>query len=995
AEVLAKRTELHLIVLMRDEAKVNSERQRLLTSTGLYGSRVAVHPADDFTRLPFCPYFANLVVVAGEDRTVSGKELYRVLRPCGGVMCFTGTAKAGAPAWIKEAEVPTGEIGTWRGAPLVRRGKLPDAFDWDSTTEVDRRVRWPLELLWFGKPGPAKMADRHWRPHTPVPANGRYFVIGRHHVIAIDAYNGTVLWEKNIYDALTQNNPAIRAIRGKPAVNPEVIESLHADDEHVTINLGGVYVRYDAHTGEEKAFFGDFTAPERISLEKPHVFRLKVDDEHTATIQVAKDRDGLKLVLCTVDPDVTAYDAWDLFFDFRRAERRFGFYGKGTFHVSMPIGTRVSRRGRKLPFEVKPGAGAAHPQFAAERKTTDEGVEITLALSWDEMKKLCGAVPEGFGFSATLTANNLATGEHPLRFTHLAGKNRARAFNDGWPNLTFGPVPRDEGVPDAFKKLVRPLAEMPAGARTWSRRPPDIPYSPPPTRFGEREHPVTGLTGPKRFKKGYGCRATGMVTETMMFLRSSTLGYYDFDDDSGMRNFGGIRPGCGGGMLPALGVFIAGESSSGCGCSYNFQTTVVLVPARRRSHEDWALFADVFPTEDLKRISLNLGAPGDRRDDEKTLWLGFPRARIKPEDPHANARSFLAMEIPVSAEGMSGFGPDRHNADRVGIDNTKRPWIYASRYRGLKTMRFGLRHHSAWVSLVTARPPVIDGDLNDLCWREDQAQLFTAEITPLYLRHDKENLYVAFRRPASVDADGNRLAWKKTVKDDDAEIWEDDAFELYITDGEYYHPKATPRRKKACVHLGVSASGAKYDALFEHTKTKKDTTDDPAWNARWSVKVKTDGGAFSGEFAIPWEVLADAGVKLDAPLHIVAGKHLGNFWGEFWAWRGFRHVSLDEGDYKAERYTVRLHFAEPDDVREGQRVFDVALQGKVVARGVDIIKEAGGRNRAMVREFKNVPATRDLVLELHPRAVEVTPATVPILSGIEVFKQGVDGRKGN
>ena len=40
------------------------------------------------------------------------------------------------------------------------------------------------------------------------------------------------------------------------------------------------------------------------------------------------------------------------------------------------------------------------------------------------------------------------------------------------------------------------------------------------------------------------------------------------------------------------------------------------------------------------------------------------------------------------------------------------------------------------------------------------------------------------------------------------------------------------------------------------------------------------------------------------------------------------------------RHTVRLHFAEPDDVKPGERVFDVKLQGNVVLRDFDVVREA-------------------------------------------------------
>jgi len=980
AEDIAGQSDLHVIALLKDAGKVAAERRRLLTTTALYGSRVVLHHVEDFAKLPFIRYFANLVVVAGNHDTISGNELYHVLRPCGGVMCFIGTAKIDASQWIKASNIPTAEVGTWQGAPFVTRGKLPGAFDWNSKGKADERVKTPLELLWFGEPGPAKMADRHSRPHTPVPANGRYFVVGRHHVIAVDAYNGTVLWERQVYDAEAQDNPMKQAIPSR-----STLKSLYADDENVYANLDGFCVQYDALTGEQKALFGDFRDAETNSLVKPHMFKLTIDEEHSGTVEISKSDKGLKLVLCTVDPMVTGHDAWELFFDFRPARKRFGPYGRGTFQSMVTIGhsIKVSSRERVVPLAVRQGAGAMHPTFTIERELTETGSEITLELPAEEMTTLVGETPRGFGFSATLIAND-ASLRPVFEYAHLFDRKLARVLNDGWPNLVFGAAGDEAAVASEFRKAVRPLTEAPEASRIWSQRPPSTTSG----RLGgagERIHSITGQRVPKVFQWSYGCRQP-IESAAMMITRSGTLGYYDFEDDSGFRNFGGVRPGCGGGLLPALGLLISNESASGCACGYSFQTSVALVPTNRRSNEDWALFYDRFPMEDLKQVTLNMGAPGDRRDAERKLWLGFPRPRIEPSDPHPYYTGVLAMELPVTAESIEGFGPDRVNADRITIQNTKRPWVYASHYRGLKTVRFDLRDKAAWVSRATAEPPTIDGELNDACWQDVQPLKFTS-AAPVCMRHDKENLYVGFSQRADLDADGNPVPWKKAVRGDDVDVWNDDAFELYFTDGDYYHPRATPGRTKACVHLGMSASGARYDALFQHTAKKKDTAEDKTWNTQWTAKVKTDADTFSGELAIPWRVLEDAGVKLDAPLHVVAGKHLGNFWGEFWAWRGFRNVALDEGLHEAEQYTVRLHFAEPDDVCAGQRMFDIALQGSVVARDVDIFKEAGGRNRALVKEFRNVSAQRELVLDLRAKTAADTRETVPILSGVEVLKQ--------
>ena len=77
-------------------------------------------------------------------------------------------------------------------------------------------------------------------------------------------------------------------------------------------------------------------------------------------------------------------------------------------------------------------------------------------------------------------------------------------------------------------------------------------------------------------------------------------------------------------------------------------------------------------------------------------------------------------------------------------------------------------------------------------------------------------------------------------------------------------------------------------------------------------------------------------------------------------------------------YTVRLHFAEPDAVSSGERVFDIALQGKTVAENVDVVRDSGGRNMAMVREFQGVEAGSSLTIDL------TSTIGRPILSGIEV-----------
>jgi hypothetical protein len=86
-------------------------------------------------------------------------------------------------------------------------------------------------------------------------------------------------------------------------------------------------------------------------------------------------------------------------------------------------------------------------------------------------------------------------------------------------------------------------------------------------------------------------------------------------------------------------------------------------------------------------------------------------------------------------------------------------------------------------------------------------------------------------------------------------------------------------------------------------------------------------------------------------------------------------------------FVVRLHFAELDDVKEGERVFYVVLQGKTVLKDFDIVRAAGGRFRAVVREFGDVAADKQLDLRLVPKATPLTDRNAPTLSGIEIQLQ--------
>jgi len=84
-------------------------------------------------------------------------------------------------------------------------------------------------------------------------------------------------------------------------------------------------------------------------------------------------------------------------------------------------------------------------------------------------------------------------------------------------------------------------------------------------------------------------------------------------------------------------------------------------------------------------------------------------------------------------------------------------------------------------------------------------------------------------------------------------------------------------------------------------------------------------------------------------------------------------------DAESRRYDVRLHFIEPDLAKPGQRVFTVLVEGRPVLTDLDLVRSAGGPQRPLVRELKNVEVQGPLDLSF------MASRGKPLLCGVEVI----------
>ena len=217
-------------------------------------------------------------------------------------------------------------------------------------------------------------------------------------------------------------------------------------------------------------------------------------------------------------------------------------------------------------------------------------------------------------------------------------------------------------------------------------------WSPPPPVVGLRNNPLTGEREPRAFPKSYGCDG-GFDYGSIYTMRSGTAAFYDKRVDSGTIHISGPRSGCTSSIIPANGVLNVPYFFEGCSCSYPLPMALALV-SLPQTFEQWAAWGKTPATNltgKIERLGLNFGAPGDRRTDGGTLWIGYP------------AVGGPSPEISVHTEPAQ---PQFYYHHSVWIEGGEGwPWVAASGVRGLQSATVsGLKNGRYTVRLFFAEP---------------------------------------------------------------------------------------------------------------------------------------------------------------------------------------------------------------------------------------------------------------------------------------------------
>ena len=978
-EAVAAASDLHIVGVDPDAEKIDRLRRRL-DKAGLYGNRIALHQGDPVT-FSAPPYMANLIVmnesaVAKLNHDTTLDRVYESVRPYGGKLWFsTGENKvASLLKRLQQADLPKARLtAAADGVLAVREGALPGSADWthaygniaNTVKSDDQLVKLPLGVLWFGGSSNLDVLPRHGHGPCPQVIDGRLFIEGINMMNARDVYTGRVLWKRKFedlgtyqiyYDETYADTPLKTSYNQVhiPGANSRGTNFV-ATDDGVYLALGSSCLLLDPRTGQTIRRFDLPTA----EGEKPPSWAFIGVYENLLLAGVGfADYSGQLGYVYT--PTRKRGPAWGpgrsasqalAAFDrdsgkvLWKVDASHGFLhngvvaGGGRIYCLDKLPKRVEnqdkRRGDTDQPADQPADRPAHRITALDAKN---GQPV-----WSTSKNIIGT---WLGYSekhdillqAGAAASDRSMDEVGTGMTTYRGADGSVIWEK--PDFSYaGPciLHNDTLITNStsYRKSQGAFSLLDGSPLTVA-------------------NPLTGKLQPWSFIRTYGCN-TAVAAEHLLTFRSGAAGFYDLKTLSGTGNFGGFRASCTSNLIAANGVLNAPDYTRTCTCAYQNQTSMALVHMPENEVWTYNLFDGLTEKEDrIRNLGINLGAPGDRRLEKGTLWVDHPN--VGGSSP----------EISVALEGKLNWF--RHHSSRVSGQGPS--WVGASGVEGVRSLT---------LRMVPGGDPESEKGIpvsheNDDA-EENPSGSVSLNSSDLELTEDGKPQTVGIRFQSVPVPQGAEIS------------------------GAYVQFRVDETTSKAA-SLQIRAQASDNAPRFKNAPSDVSSRETTKGAIKWQPKPWNKDGAAGPDQRTPdlapllQEVFDRPGWKEDNAVALIitgSGKRVANA-GDGGASRAPRlFVQLDGTSGKpkpgnnvpTQPYSVRLHFIEPNaDVQQGQRVIDVAIQGKTVLRGLDVVKEAGAANRQIVRQFNGVPAGEELNISLIP-----TTDREPVLCGIEVVEE--------
>jgi outer membrane protein assembly factor BamB len=199
APAIAARSTMSVVAVCEDAAAVERLRRRWY-GEGDYGIRLSAQTHDDIP-----DRFANLVLTD----LANLPRVKKLLSPSGVMVCLEQPEPSQEFSWVSHDDLvwigrATGgsELTSWGH----QYGSAENAsYVGETLSGIDNTSQ--LEIRWLGRPGADFGIDRNPRMPAPLAVGGRLFHQGMNRMIALDAFNGSVLWSLEMPDLRRVNIP--------------------------------------------------------------------------------------------------------------------------------------------------------------------------------------------------------------------------------------------------------------------------------------------------------------------------------------------------------------------------------------------------------------------------------------------------------------------------------------------------------------------------------------------------------------------------------------------------------------------------------------------------------------------------------------------------------------------------------------------------------------------------------------------------------------------
>jgi outer membrane protein assembly factor BamB len=558
------------VVAFDDSENNITKYRRFLQDRGVYGRKNAAFTVGNMSKLPVASELANLVWVKNAS-VVDADETIRLIAPYGKAVVKGANLKewmAGSGLlWQVDVKELDNHVAILTKHPIETAGSWTHQYGQPDNSDFGGESLWgsasndDFEVQWIGRPGPRFQTDRSGRKPSPLSASGRMFVQGNERVIALDAYNGSILWSKEVPGFLRMNIPrdcsnwavddthlflAVKSnlVRidqangmiersipvddpGNPsydwgyigALNDRIIGSAIPSGSNYT-NFEGLDGWYDAKSG-----------PLAYKVISKKLFALSKDGSQTFWNHEPRG--------AIINPTIAVYRDQVCFVESRTRNLKLSKEGRGgddlfnaTYLVALDVNNGATMWEQKI--EIEPGIAAFY-------------------------------LAAGNGKYVLVSSNN---GKYHIYCFSASDGSMSWKTQQQWRSDSYG---YHMSIPAIVhnRLMVKPaLYRVDSGERLDF----DVP------------------------RAGHGC-ASYALTEQSVIYRGLFLTMFNFDTRS-FTKWPRLRPDCWLSAIPAMGMILSPEAGGGCSCGGWMETSMALAPRSRAPLTIHAIRASAQSDED-------------------------------------------------------------------------------------------------------------------------------------------------------------------------------------------------------------------------------------------------------------------------------------------------------------------------------------------------------------------------------------------------------------